>query len=94
MRVLNIHVGKQHNKGDQLDGADDNDFKEDKCVQTEDPLLIFIQGEVAEDPDDELGPVGEKYWHLLEVFNFDKNIRSIRQAPHGCWVNQYGQSRI
>ena len=91
MKGLNIHVGKQHKIGDHLDGADDNDFNEDKGVQTEDPLLIFLQGEVAEDPDDELGPVGEKYWHLPKVFYFDKNTRSLTQAPHGSWVNQYGK---
>ena len=80
MKGLNIHVGKQHKIGDQLDGADDYDFKKDKGVKAEDPLLIFLQCEVAEYPDDELVPVGEKYWHLPEVFYFDKNIRSIRDA--------------
>ena len=29
-------------------------------VQTEYYLLIFIQGEIAKDPDDELIPIGEK----------------------------------
>ena len=52
MKGLNFHVGKQHKIGDQMDGADYNDFKEYKGVQTEDPLLIFLQGFLSTDVDE------------------------------------------
>ena len=51
-----------------------NDLKEDRSVQTEDSSLIILQGEVAEDSDDEDIPVGETFWPLKEVFYFHRHI--------------------
>ena len=69
MKGINIHIGKQHKIGDQLDGADYNDFKEYKGVQTEDPLLIFLQGFLSTDVDKREG-VGEglQMWIILFFF--------------------------
>ena len=62
-----------------MDGAAKNYFKEDIGVQAEYYLFIFIQGYIAEDPDDELIPIGDKCCRLPEVF-----FRSLKKAPHGC----------
>ena len=51
-----------------MDGAAKNYFKEDIGVQAEYYLFIFIQGYIAEDPDDELIPIGDKCCRLPEVF--------------------------
>ena len=67
-----------------------NDLKEHRSDQTEDSSLLILQGEVAEDSDDEDIPVGETFWPLKEVFYFDRHIKSVRKAPTGCWVNTYG----
>ena len=67
IKGLHIHTGKQKTMA-QLDGAEDNHFKENIGALTEDSLIIFLQGEVAEDPDDELIPVGETFWPLPKVF--------------------------
>ena len=58
MKGLNIHVGKQHKIRDQVDGADYNDFKEYKGVQTKDPLLIFLQGFLSTNVDKREGVGG------------------------------------
>ena len=86
---LQIHKGKQH-KIAQIDGMDE-DIKVDVSVQTEDSHLNILEGEVADDPDDDdLLPVGETFWPFPEVIYFDQHFHSLRRAPEGCWVNCVG----
>ena len=58
-KILNIHKGKQHKIRAQADGIDNEDIIEDLSLHT-----FILQGEVAEDPDDEDIPVGETFWRL------------------------------
>lgn len=91
IKGLRIHKGKQHKIGAQIDGIEDEDLKEDVGLQTDDSHLIILQGQVADDSDDEDIPVGETFWPFPEVLYFDHPTHSLRRAPEGCWVNCIGE---
>ena len=85
---LQIHKGKQH----KIDGQDDVDVKQDVSVQTEDSLQIVLNGDIAEDCEDEY--IGETFWRLPEEFYFDHfHTNAVRRAPKGCWMNRLGEFR-
>ena len=68
-KIFNIHKGKQHKKGAQADGIDNEDIIEDLSLHT-----FILQREVTEDPDDEDIPVGETFWRLQEVLYLDPHV--------------------
>ena len=49
---LNIHMGKQQKTGFQVGGIDGEYVIKDVNLQTDNSLIIILQGKVAEDPDD------------------------------------------
>ena len=54
---------------------------------------FIIQGEVAEDPDDEDITVGVLFWSLPEVLYFDRHICFVRKVPEGFLVNPFGECK-
>ena len=48
---MNIHIGKQHKIGVEVDSIDADDRIKDVNLKTYNSLFIILQGEVAEDPD-------------------------------------------
>ena len=61
-------MGKHHKKVVQVDGIDAEDIIKDVALQIDNSLLIILQGEVAEDPDNVDIPVGETCLCLLDFF--------------------------
>ena len=63
----------KHSQGktatDRSSGIDNEDIIKDVSLQT-----FILQGEVAENPDDEDIPVAETFWRLPEVLYFDRHI--------------------
>ena len=86
-------VKNSQEKTAQVDGIDNEDIIGDVSLQTDDSLLFILQGEVAEDPDDEDITVGETFWRLPEVLYFNPHICFVRKAPEGCLVNPLGNSK-
>ena len=81
-------MGKQHKIKAQVDRVEDEIIIEDVSLQTDSSLLIILQGEIAEDPDNVDITV---VCRLPEVLYFDWHFCFVRKSPEGCWVNPLGE---
>ena len=68
---------------------DDSFVKEDVGIQTDDSLTIVLNGDIAEDCEEEY--IGETFWRLPAGFYFDHwRTEAVRRTPPGFWVNRLG----
>ena len=86
-KISNIHKGKQHKIGAQADGIDNEDIIEDLSLHT-----FILQGEVAEDPDDEDIQVGETFWPLQEVYTLTGIFALLEKHQKAVWSIPLGSA--